>query len=72
MPKDTTWASAKAALESALELEIEVNNALHEVHGKADRECNDPQVIRRRFPFPQHYFTWGECSLRFISVRVTV
>ncbi|XP_003737398.1 ferritin, liver middle subunit isoform X2 [Galendromus occidentalis] len=44
MPKDTTWASARAALESALELEIEVNNALHEVHGKAERDCTDPQL----------------------------
>jgi len=44
MPRATQWPSAKAALEAALELEIEVNNALHALHKKAEQDCHDPQL----------------------------
>jgi len=45
MPHYTNWDSAQSALETALILENKVNNELHVLHGKAEAECKDPQLM---------------------------
>ncbi len=44
MPLKSTWNSPKEALEEALQLENEVNDYIHKIHGIAEHTCLDPHV----------------------------
>jgi len=45
MPIKSTWNSPKQALEEAIQLENEVNDYLHKIHGIAEHTCLDPHLM---------------------------
>jgi len=45
MPVKSTWNSPKQALEEAIQLENEVNDYIHKIHGIAEHTCLDPHLM---------------------------
>ncbi|XP_054168739.1 ferritin heavy chain B-like [Oppia nitens] len=45
MPVKSTWNSPKQALEDAIQLENDVNDYIHKIHGIAEHTCLDPHLM---------------------------
>ncbi|CAG2103389.1 unnamed protein product [Medioppia subpectinata] len=45
MPVKNTWNNPKQALEDAIQLENEINDYIHKIHGIAEHTCLDPHLM---------------------------
>jgi len=45
MPVKNTWNGPKQALEDAIQLENEINDYIHKIHGIAEHTCLDPHLM---------------------------